>query len=215
MGATNPPKSCPGVPTYEELAAGQRVFRVHHVRHLANAMNATPQPVLGSGGRFDCLNGSYAYTYLGGSTGAAIAETLCRDLPLDGSPRLIPASAIHALVLTELTVTAPLRTLQLHGPGLSQVGQDTWLTKSLPRDYILTRHWAQTIRSWAPKAGGFAYRCRTDEDEMAWVLFTGPGVATHPALDPVPERSVPLDSPAGRILLRTALRTYNAVLSRD
>jgi hypothetical protein len=118
------------------------------------------------------------------------------------------------MVLTELAITAPLQVLSLHGAALTAVGQDTWLTKCLPRDYLLTRQWAAAIRTWEPQAEGFAHRCRHDEDELAWVLFTSPRTVTHPGLAVIPGQSYPLDEPLGQTILRSVLNKYNATLTR-
>ena len=54
-------------------------------------MNPTAQPTVPGGARFDGLTGDYAYTYLGDSPEAAVAEALCRDLAVTGSPRFEPS----------------------------------------------------------------------------------------------------------------------------
>lgn len=68
------------------------------------------------------------------------------------------------------------------GPALSQLGQDTWLTKCEPNKDVLTRRWAAAIAGWAPEAAGLAYRCRHDEDSLAWMLSTAPNRLEHPSL---------------------------------
>ncbi|MDP9398230.1 MAG: RES family NAD+ phosphorylase [Actinomycetota bacterium] len=177
-------------------------------------MNPTPAPSALRGGRFDSLDGSYAYLYVGEGPDAAIAETLCRDLPFAGSARIVPRRRIEGRMLTQLEVTRGLPVVSLHGPDLTQVGQDLWLTKSEPVDYDMTRAWAAAIRGWVPEAGGFVYRCRHDEDLQAWVLFTAPGVAVHPALAEVPEGSLPLDNGAGLVEVRRVLARHHATLAR-
>nr|WP_271212057.1 RES domain-containing protein [Rhodococcus wratislaviensis]GLK38392.1 hypothetical protein GCM10017611_52590 [Rhodococcus wratislaviensis] len=60
-----------------------------------HALNPTAQPDELAGGRFDSRDVSHAYLYLADSPDGAIAETICRDLPLDPSiARIVPASAV-------------------------------------------------------------------------------------------------------------------------
>lgn len=195
------------------LRTGTRLWRVHSVHRAAEAMNPTAHPDATRGGRFDSRDGSYAYLYLGNTQQAALAETLTRDLPLDGGPRLLPHRALVGHRLSEVEVSTGITVVSLHGAALTQLGQDTWLTKSDARDYELTRAWADAIRSWAPKAGGFSYRCRHDEDQIDHVLFTTPAITTHPRLTPT-GTSIELDSPHGHTLVRGILAHYNAALSR-
>lgn len=213
MPRTSPPSSCPGTPEITRLRRGTRLWRIHAAERDAIAMNPTPRPAAAAGGRFDSIDGSYAYCYLGASARAAIAETMTRDLPLDGAPRLVPRAALVRRQLSQVRLTTAIAVVTLHGPGLAQLGQDTWLTKSEARDYLLTRRWARTIRGWAPAGGGFASRCRHDEDEIAYVLFTDPEIATHPGLTAT-ETTVALDTPTGHTLVRDVLAVYNATLAR-
>ena len=118
-----PPPSAqpPGKPVITVLEAGTSLSRVHG-EHPADAFNPTPRPSIRSGGRFDSLDGSYAYTYLGRTPGAALAETLCRDLPLDGSAREVPRARTAGRRLSTVEVTRDLPVLVLHGAALTQVG---------------------------------------------------------------------------------------------
>jgi len=209
-----PPDQCPGPLRFITIRRGTRLWRVHAAHRAATTMNSTPHPHASSGGRFDSLDGSCAYLYAGGSIQAAVAETLTRDLPLDGTPRLLPRSALAHRRLSELQVNRALRLVALHGPGLAAVGQDTWLTKCEARDYPLTRRWAAAIRRWAPQAVGFVYRCRHDEDEFAYVFFAPPDVSECPFLSATGTR-VDLDTPVGHLLVRAVLTRYHATLARD
>ena len=177
-------------------------------------MNPTAAPSALGRSRFDSLDGSYAFLYAGESPDAAIAETLCRDLPLGGSARIVPLRRVEGRVLTQLEVTRDMSVVSLHGPNLTQVGQDLWLTKSEPFDYVVTREWAAAIRRWLPRAEGFIYRCRHDEDLHAWVLFTGPAESVHPALAEVPPALLPLDTGPGLVEVRRVLARHNAALAR-
>jgi len=209
----DPPLSCPGTPQLCNLMPGAELWRIHSTDRTATAMNPRAQPTARRGGRFDSLTGDYAYLYLGDSPEAAIAETLCRDLPLPGpGARLVPAAKLAGRVLSRVRVTAPIPLVTAHGgPALSQLGQDTWLNKCEPNKYVLTRRWAAAIAGWAPEAAGLAYRCRHDEDSLAWMLSTAPNRLEHPSLA-VGGVRIALDEPLGRSLVRLVLTQFNAGL---
>ena len=197
------------------LAAGTTVWRVHSSRRSALVPNPTAQPDEFSGGRFDSLDGTYAYLYIADSPDGAIAETICRDLPLDPTvARIVPASAVTGRTLTPLTLTRSLTVAALHGPHLSAVGQDLWLTKCEARHYVTTRKWAHAIGAADPALGGLAYRPRHNEDTLAWVLTTDPAVMSHPAL--AVDSSVAalsLDRGRGRDLVERVVSDHSAILS--
>jgi hypothetical protein len=150
------------------LTAGTVMWRVDSSHRAPHAPNPTAQPDELAGGRFDSLDGCYAYLYIADSPDGAIAETICRDLPLHPSiARIVPASAVAGCTLTALTVTRTLTVTALHGPHLSAVGQDLWLPKCEARHYVLTRRWAHAIRTADPDLDGLAYRPRHNEDTLA------------------------------------------------
>lgn len=214
MPRTPPPASCPGIPRRETLAVGTLLWRVHHRARSAIAMNSTPQPAVTAGGRFDSLTGDYSYLYLGGSPEAAVAETICRDLPLDDpAARMVPRARIRDRILSAVVVTRSIRVVVAHGAALAQLGQDPWLTKCTPRDYLLTRAWARSILSWAPESEGLVYRSRHNEDLRSWVLTGPPQGGNHPRLE-LHGSALDLDSPVGRAYLRRVLVAYNAGVAR-
>ncbi|MFV9454172.1 RES family NAD+ phosphorylase [Rhodococcus sp. NM-2] len=197
------------------LTAGTMVWRVHSSHRAPHAPNPTAQPDELAGGRFDSLDGSYAYLYIADSPDGAIAETICRDLPLDPTiARIVPASAVIGRTLTALTVTRTLTVAALHGPHLSSVGQDLWLTKCEARHYVTTRRWAHAIRTADPDIDGLAYRPRHNEDTLAWILTTDPAITPHPdlAVDPT-TTPLPLDHSPGRDLAARIIADHSAILS--
>ena len=199
----------PGSPVVEVLPAGTRLRRVHS-SHPAESFNWTAQPTVLSGGRFDSLDGSYGYTYLGDSEAAAIAETLCRGLPLGGPARLVPRSLLTGRRIATVEVERDLPVLVLHGAALTHVGAPLGLTKCDADEYLVTRRWAATLRDVA----GFVYRSRHDEDLLAWVLFDDglPAHRAHGALS-AQVASAELGSGSGLNLVRQVLRQHNAALS--
>ena len=210
MPAIEPPAAPPGTPVLSVLPAGTVCRRVHFETYPADMFNHTPSPSHLQGGRFDSLDGAYGYLYLGDSDESAIAETLCRDLPLDGSARIVPRSNIRHRRLTSVVTEADLIVVSLHGAALTQLGQDLWLTKCEASDYELTRRWAAAIRSWQLDAVGFEYRPRHDEDRLSWVLFED--ADAKPAVRALADMES-LDTGPGLTTVETVLLAHGAVLS--
>ena len=214
MSLESPPLGQPaGSPVIETLTAGTLLRRVHG-GHPADFFNWTAQPTVLTGGRFDSLDGTYGYTYLGESDAAAIAETLCRDLPLGGPARLVPRSQLTGRRITTVEVARDLPVLVLHGAALTHVGASLALTKCDADEYLVTRRWASALRFWLPNVAGFVYRCRHDEDLRAWVLFDDglPMRRAHAALR-AQTGSTALDAADGLTLVKQVLRQHNAALS--
>ena len=214
MSLPSPPAVQPaGSPVIETLTAGTLLRRAHG-GHPADSFNWTAQPTVLAGGRFDSLDGAYGYTYLGESDAAAIAETLCRDLPLGGPARLVPRSRLTGRRITTVEVARDLRVLVLHGAALTHVGAPLALTKCDADEYLVTREWAAGLRGWLPDVAGFVYRCRHDEDLRAWVLFDdGPPLRRAHAALRAQASSTALDTADGIALVKQVLRQHNAALS--
>lgn len=193
------------------VPAGTSLWRIHSATRGAADLNPTPSPRARRGGRFDSLDGTYSYTYVGDSPAAAVAETLCRNLPVDQSPRLIPRVQIAGRVLSELRTTRALRVVDLTGTGAARINADVWLTKCDPSGYLHTRMWAAAILDANPGIDGIQFRPRHDENTLSWALVGAPTARTHPGLTPV-GGVVPLDSSDGHYLLGALLTPHNAAL---
>lgn len=211
-----PPHRRPaGRPPIADLAAGTCLWRVHSIDHSAQGFNPTVQPSVLRGGRFDSPDGSYAYAYFGDCATTAIAETICRDLPLGLAPRLVLRRDLVGRRLTEIEVTRTLPVLKLHGAGLTHVGAPLSVTKGGADQYLATRAWAVALRTWFPHIAGFCYRPRNDEDAFAWVLFDdGPGAAEPRARGALKATGTGFDllDPAFAVDLRRSLHMFNATV---
>lgn len=194
------------------VPADTSVWRIHGTARGGADLNPTPRPRVRVGGRFDSLDGSYAYLYIGDSPAAAVAETLCRNLPVDQSPRLIPRIQIRGRVLSELRTTRPVRVVDLTGTGAARLNAGVWLTKCDPSGYLATRRWAAAVLAANPGIDGLQYRPRHDENNLAWMLADTPATAAHAAVEPV-GGVVPLDSADGHYLLGALLTAHNAALA--
>lgn len=211
MEYPNPPTPLPRA-SIVTVPADTPVWRIHNSNRGAAELNPTARPRARVGGRFDSLDGSFAYLYLGDSPAAAVAETLCRNLPVDQSPRLIPRAQIRGRVLSELRTTRPVRVVDLTGTGATQINAGVWLTKCDPSGYLHARRWAAAILAAHPGIDGLQYRPRHDENNLAWMLANSPATRAHPAVAPV-GGVVPLDSADGHYLLGALLTAHNAALA--
>ena len=165
------------MPRVVTLGQGTTLTRMHSAELGAIEFNHRAANDPYQGGRFDSVDGEYGYLYAGQDADVAVAEVLLRDVP-PGQKRYLPCAAVRGRMLSEIVVGHPLDVVSLRGRDLGHIGQDTWLTKSEAADYPFTRRWAKAIRGWAPRAAGFAWRARHDEDREAYVLFddrTPPG----------------------------------------
>lgn len=211
MDYPDPPAALPAA-LLTTVPAGTSVWRIHSATRGAADLNPTPRPRVRAGGRFDSMDGSYAYLYIGDSPAAAVAETLCRNLPVDQSPRLIPRAQVSGRVLSELRTTRPLRVVDLTGTGAARINAGVWLTKCDPSGYLHTRRWAAAILAANPRVDGVQYRPRHDENTLSWMLADSPATTAHPAVEAV-GGLIPLDSADGHYLLGALLTAHNAALA--
>jgi len=174
-------------------------------------LTPTARPRVRVGGRFDSLDGSYAYLYVGDSPGAAVAETLCRNLPVDQSPRLIPQVKIARRKLSELRTTRIVQVVDLTGTGASRINAGAWLSKCDPSGHLHTRRWVAAILAANPDTDGVQYHPRHDENALAWMLADEPAAHIHPAVTAV-GGVIALDSADGHCLLGAILTAHNAAL---
>ena len=164
MPRCEPPRTCPGIPVLTLLRGDTTLVRIHNTRYGGNEFNPTPATSPHKGGRFDHTSPGEAFLYAGSTLGAAVVETLMRDMPAARAARLLPFSQVEGRAISKLRLKRDLELVLLRGRGLSQLGQDRWLTACEAVDYATTRKWAAAIRGWAPGAAGFAWLDRVQED---------------------------------------------------
>lgn len=176
---------------------------------MGNVFNPTPAASPFKGGRFDHTSTGEGFLYAGETLEVAVAEILLRGLPPQPAPRIIPARSVQGRSISELRTLADLNLVALRGKGLSQLGQDAWLTSCDEYDYTLTREWATAIRRWVPTANGFVWRSRRYQEELAYVFYER---RTDPAVfDVMPPR--PADSGTGLDEIESILQEHLAVLA--
>lgn len=211
MTYPDPPSPLPA-PAIAVVPAGTTVWRIHQSIRGAADLNPTPRPRAAVGGRFDSRDGSYSYLYIADSPAAAVAETLCRRLPVAHSPRLIPRASIAGRTLTSLVVTEDLHVADLTGAGSARINAGSWLTHSDPAHYLVTRAWASAVLTANPDIAGLQYRPRHDDNRLSWVLTSHPSAGRHGRLAPKAP-GVELDTAIGRAVLSPLLAAHNAALA--
>lgn len=200
-----------GAPKLETLKAGSLLARIHPAGLGACEFNHTV-PSEGGGGRFDTCGGTYGHLYAADGLEGAVAETLTRDIVLvDPGPGHVPFAYVRGRVLSWVNVMRDLLLVSLHGPRAAAFGQGPWLTKCEEDDYPLTREWARALRERSPRAAGFAWRARHDEDALAYVLWSD---RAGDAIEAV-AAGIPIDSAEGLGAVRKVLlERHNAVVLR-
>ena len=198
------------------LTAGTVVWRVHSSHRAPHAPNPTAQPDELAGGRFDSLDGSYAYLYVADSPDGAIAETICRDLPLDPpSPGLCPPPQWPVAPSPPSPSPAPSPPPHSTAHTSPQSDKTSGSPNAKPDTFVTTRRWAHAIRTADPDIDGLAYRPRHNEDTLAWTLTTDPAITPHPdlTLDPT-TTPLPLAHGPGRDLVARIIADHSAILDR-
>ena len=156
MPALEPPAACPGHPVTSTLPAGTVLYRVHRADRSASAFNPTPRPAPPPGdpvpgGRFDSIDGSYAYLYAALSEDGAFCESFVRDLDYTrAGPRPLPWARVGGKVVSTVRTRRDVELVEVQGAAAEQLGQDDWLTRCDEDAYPLARRWAAAVRAWLP-----------------------------------------------------------------
>lgn len=211
MVFSEPPDHLPGVPIYQTIPIGAVLYRVHSSAFAPTQFNPKPATNPFRTGRFDSAAGDYTYLYAALSIAGAAAEALLRDVAEAdlGQPRLVPLAYVNGKRLSEIRVQRDMQLVDLTGPGAHAFSQDSWLTKCDGVHYPYTQHWATRIREWCPRAAGFLWRSRLDDNELVVVIF-GDRVTGDTLIKQ--GRSANLMLGRGRSLLGPVLARYNAEL---
>lgn len=196
----------------EPLPAGTRLYRVADPAFGLTFKRTAPQP--GRGGRFDCVDGAFGYTYFADEPRVALAEVFTRDLTPSTEIRTIRSTKLAGAVLQTVTTIVDLHVQLLHGSHLTKIGQTIDLTKSDPHTYPRTRAVAADLIDSQPREHGLRYRPRNDEDGFAYLLY-----ATDPfqRLDQLVRRKevdIPLNEGEGLETATLLLAHYNVSIER-
>jgi hypothetical protein len=205
-----PPNKCPGKPIIYSLPAKSVLVRFHSSAYSPVQFNPNPSINPYKGGRFDSIEPGDPYLYAGEDENVAISEILLRSIEPALTGRLVLMNFIKGKMISRIKTKKSLKLVKLHGTGLSQVGQDTWLTKSKSIDYPFTREWARSIKLWVKDCQGFRWRSNRYEDSFAYIFFEKFIFSDTFEL----KNSIPADSGPGLIIVRKVLRDNNVVIKR-
>jgi RES domain len=210
MPKAPPPGKPVGEPRRHTLPALTSLERIHSNEFDAAEFNPTvPGP--GTGGRFDSIDGDYAYLYAGEDIDTAVEETLLRDVPQQaGQPRQLPRAQLEGRTISHLTTAGEIPLTDLRERGdLGAVGQDEWLVHCDSIDYQWTREWARAIRQWDEDAAGFVWKSRRSLSTDAYVFFAD---RLRPESILPRGDGLPIDRGPGRALIDAGLRRASATV---
>lgn len=119
--------------------------------------------------RFRAPNGEYGVMYAGSDIYCAFVETFGRlGTTPDQDVRVVAMSTLLDRCVSEITVTRPLRLVDLSGPGLRRIGADARLCSG---DHHVARLWAQAIWMHPDQPDGIQYPARHDPSRQSVALF--------------------------------------------
>ena len=116
------------------------------------------------GNRFDDPTKIYGVCYLATTLEGAFAETCLRS----AGTRFVAMTFLEARSFSEVEVTAPLRLVSLHGPGLAQIGATGAVTSG---PHAVAQQWSRAIHDHPTAPDGIAYRSNHDNGQICVSLF--------------------------------------------
>ncbi len=142
----------------ETVAAGSVFLRIHRT-------DLGPIHFGASGdNRFDDPEGQYGVFYAAHSLEGAFAETCLREV----GATLVPMARLALRSVTRVEVTAELRLVALHGPGLARLGATAAVTSGM---YDISQPWSRAIHDHPSAVDGMIYRSNHDNGELCTALF--------------------------------------------
>ncbi|PPD15152.1 MAG: hypothetical protein CTY25_07745 [Methylobacterium sp.] len=156
----------------EEIPSGARLIRIHRSDRGPLFFGST------GGNRFDDPAKIYGVCYLATTLEGAFAETCLRSV----GARFVALTFLEARSFSEIEVSAPLRLVSLHGPGLAQIGATGAVTSG---PHAVAQQWSQAIHDHPTVPDGIAYRSNHDNGEICVALFEHVGDHLAPS-DPQP-----------------------------
>lgn len=146
----------------ETIPGGARLTRIHRSDLKPLFFGST------GGNRFDDPAQSYGVCYLSTTLEGAFAETCLRSV----GARFVALTFLETRSFSEIEVTAPLRLVSLHGPGLAQSGATGAVTSG---PHVVAQQWSRAIHDHPAAADGIAYRSNHDNGEICVALFERAG----------------------------------------
>jgi hypothetical protein len=119
--------------------------------------------------RWDAPGGEYGVLYLAEDVAGAFAETFLRDI----GATLVSQAALSRKRISTMVAAAPLRLVDLTGPGLARIGATASVVHG---DYATTQRWSHRLWSHPDRPDGLLYRSRHDPSRRCIALFDRAGI---------------------------------------
>lgn len=142
----------------EIVPAGASFVRIHRT-----TLGALHFGISGDN-RFDDPDRGYGVCYAARTLTGAFAETCLRQV----GASLVPLASLAARSATEFRVTAELRLVAMHGPGLVRLGATAAVSSGT---YDISQPWSRAIHAHPAAPDGIAYRSNHDNGEFCAALF--------------------------------------------
>jgi hypothetical protein len=169
----NPPTDLSKRANFTSWPPTTPLFRCHDYALEGQVFN----PRFGNGGRFHWFDNDggerVPVLYAADCYEGAIAETILRDVPLEGR-RTLYRKDYRGRAITELHLdpAATLSLVQLHDPGLLRLGvRPRNLTETNSYHYQRTKKWAHAVYCQLPRAQGLVWVSGRFNTAHAVVLF--------------------------------------------
>jgi len=183
-----PPDPATLDPLFKVWPGGTDLWRVHKLDRRPAELN----PGVDSG-RFHPFPGAagkpVATLYAADTWQGAVAETLFRDVPLQGDPRTKRLAELELRAMSLLRLRREVKLVELRGTGLRRLRlQRRELIETEADQYSRSVRWAAALYQAAPEAGGLVWTSRL-HDSSAAVVFFGDRVAEKdftPVEGPIP-----------------------------
>ena len=140
------------------MPAGTRFVRIHRSELSPLFFGTTGD------NRFDDPDRTYGVCYLALSLEGAFAETCLRAV----GAQFVASAFLAARVFTMIEVTAPLRLVAVHGPGLARFGATSIVAGGVP---ALAQRWSRAVHDHPAAPDGLLYRTNHDNGELCAALF--------------------------------------------
>ena len=141
---------------------GARFCRIHRAGH--EPIFFSPGPGKPPAGRFDSATGRFGVLYAGLGFGCCFAEVLLRN----PGRQIVSLPEIEARCFAVIGLQAPLRLVDLTGPGLSRLGLDA---RFLSGRYDPCGAWAEALHDHPEQPAGLLYPSRFDPSGRCVALF--------------------------------------------
>lgn len=152
----------------ETIGAGTRLARIHRSDLGPLFFGST------GGNRFDDPTKTYGVCYLATTLEGAFAETCLRAV----GARFVAMTFLEARSFSEIEVTAALRLVSFHGPGLAQLGATGAVTSG---PHAVAQLWSRAVHDHLSSPDGITYRANHDNGELCVALFDLAGARLKPA----------------------------------